>query len=73
MIAQKQCYSVSLLQARIKSLQQQVAALQKEKMTAMSSVEGLKETNEKLTTQLRLADRSLQTSKLTVEVKYFSL
>ncbi|XP_035751472.1 centlein [Egretta garzetta] len=67
-IVQKPGYSVILLQERIKSLQQQIAALQNEKKTAVSSVKGFKETNEKLTTQLHLADQRLQTSKLTIEV-----
>ncbi|KAM6109370.1 centlein [Phoenicopterus ruber ruber] len=67
-IVQKPGYSVTLLQERIKSLQQQIAVLQNEKKTAVSSVKGFKETNEKLTTQLHLADQRLQTSKLTIEV-----
>ncbi|XP_054042047.1 centlein isoform X3 [Rissa tridactyla] len=66
-IVQKPGYSVTLLQERIKSLQQQIAVLQDEKKTAVSSVKGFKETNEKLTTQLHLADQKLQTSKLTIE------
>lgn len=70
---QKPSYSVTLLQERIKSLQQQIAVLQNEKKTAVSSVKGFKETNEKLTTQLHLADQRLQATKLTIEVKYFSL
>ncbi|XP_075596153.1 centlein isoform X5 [Balearica regulorum gibbericeps] len=68
LIVQKPGYSVTLLQERIKALQQQIAALQNEKKTAVSSVKGFKETNEKLTTQLRLADQRLQNSKLTIEV-----
>ncbi|XP_074022944.1 centlein [Numenius arquata] len=67
-IVQKPGCSVTLLQERIKSLQQQIAVLQNEKMTAVSSVKGFKETNEKLTTQLHLADQRLQSSKLTIEV-----
>ncbi|KAM6363720.1 centlein isoform 2-T2 [Pluvialis apricaria] len=67
-LVQKPGYSVTLLQERIKSLQQQIAVLQNEKKTAVSSVKGFKETNEKLTTQLHLADQRLQTSKLTIEV-----
>ncbi|XP_009889817.1 PREDICTED: centlein [Charadrius vociferus] len=67
-IVQKPGYSVTLLQERIKSLQQQIAVLQSEKKTAVSSVKGFKETNEKLTTRLHLADQRLQTSKLTIEV-----
>ncbi|XP_072716450.1 centlein isoform X2 [Ciconia boyciana] len=67
-IVQKPGYSVTLLQERIKSLQQQIAVLKNEKKTAVSSVKGFKETNEKLTTQLHLADQRLQTSKLTIEV-----
>ncbi|XP_050768577.1 centlein [Gymnogyps californianus] len=67
-IVQKPGYSVTLLQERIKSLQQQIAVLQNEKKTAVSSVKGFKETNEKLTTQLHLADQRLQTSKLTIEM-----
>uniref|UniRef100_A0A8C0ATF8 Centlein n=1 Tax=Buteo japonicus TaxID=224669 RepID=A0A8C0ATF8_9AVES len=70
---QKPGYSVTLLQERIKSLQQRIAVLQNEKKTAVSSVKGFKETNEKLTTQLHLADQRLQATKLTIEVKYFSL
>ncbi|XP_029860345.1 centlein isoform X9 [Aquila chrysaetos chrysaetos] len=65
---QKPGYSVTLLQERIKSLQQRIAVLQSEKKTAMSSVKGFKETNEKLTTQLHLADQRLQATKLTIEV-----
>nr|XP_009932782.1 PREDICTED: centlein [Opisthocomus hoazin] len=67
-IVQKPGYSVTLLQERIKSLQQQIAVLQNEKKTAVSSVKGFKETSEKLTTQLHLADQRLQASKLTIEV-----
>ncbi|XP_014808104.1 PREDICTED: centlein isoform X3 [Calidris pugnax] len=67
-IVQKPGCPVTVLQERIKSLQQQIAVLQKEKMTAVSSVKGFKETNEKLTTQLHLADQKLQSSKLTIEV-----
>ncbi|XP_074935320.1 centlein isoform X2 [Phalacrocorax aristotelis] len=67
-IVQKPGYSVTLLQERIKSLQQQIAVLQNEKKKAVSSVKGFKETNEKLTSQLHLADQRLQTSKLTIEV-----
>ncbi|XP_054033747.1 centlein [Dryobates pubescens] len=67
-IIQKRGYCLTLLQERIKSLQQQIAVLQSEKKTAMSSVKGFKESNEKLTTQLHLADQSLQTSNLTVEL-----
>ncbi|KAM6037025.1 centlein [Theristicus caerulescens] len=67
-IVQKPGYSVTLLQERIKSLQQQIAVLQNEKERAVSSVKGFKETNEKLTTQLHLADQRLQSSKLTIEV-----
>lgn len=66
-------YRVTLLQERIKSLQQQIVVLQNEKKTAVSSVKGFKETNEKLTTQLHLADQRLQNSKLTIEVKIFPL
>ncbi|XP_074877921.1 centlein isoform X5 [Buteo buteo] len=65
---QKPGYSVTLLQERIKSLQQRIAVLQNEKKTAVSSVKGFKETNEKLTTQLHLADQRLQATKLTIEV-----
>ncbi|CAN0312832.1 unnamed protein product [Bubo scandiacus] len=67
-IVQKPGYSVTLLQERIKSLQQQITVLQNEKKTAVSSVKGFKEMNEKLTTQLHLADQRLQTSKLTIEM-----
>ncbi|XP_008935242.1 PREDICTED: centlein, partial [Merops nubicus] len=65
---QKPGYCVNLLQERIKSLQQQIAVLQIEKNTAVSSVKGFKENNEKLTTRLHLADQRLQASKLTIEV-----
>ncbi|KAM9587689.1 centlein isoform 1-T5 [Morphnus guianensis] len=65
---QKPGYSVTLLQERIKSLQQRIAVLQNEKKTAVSSVKGFKESNEKLTTQLHLADQRLQATKLTIEV-----
>ncbi|XP_019466030.1 centlein-like isoform X2 [Meleagris gallopavo] len=67
-IFQKQGYSVTLLQETIKSLQQQIGVLLNEKNTAVSSVKEFKETNEKLTTQLRLADQRLQSSKLTIQV-----
>uniref|UniRef100_A0A8C3PPP3 Centlein n=1 Tax=Calidris pygmaea TaxID=425635 RepID=A0A8C3PPP3_9CHAR len=67
-IVQKLGCPVPLLQERIKSLQQQIVVLQNEKMTAVSSAKGFKETNEKLTTQLHLADQRLQSSKLTIEV-----
>ncbi|XP_021235444.1 centlein isoform X4 [Numida meleagris] len=67
-IFQKQGYSGTLLQERIKSLQQQIGVLVNEKRAAVSSVKEFKETNEKLTTQLRLADRRLQTSKLAIQV-----
>ncbi|KAM9367328.1 LOW QUALITY PROTEIN: centlein [Phaethornis superciliosus] len=60
--------NVTLLQERIKSLQQQITILQNEKKTAVSSVKGFKEINGKLTTQLHLADQRLQSSKLTIEV-----
>ncbi|XP_010133252.1 PREDICTED: centlein, partial [Buceros rhinoceros silvestris] len=66
-IVQKLSHRVTLLQERIKSLQQQIVVLQNEKKTAVSSVKGFKETNEKLTTQLHLADQRLQNSKLTIE------
>ncbi|KAK2531203.1 Cntln [Columba guinea] len=66
-IVQKPGHSVTLLQGRIKSLQQQIVVLQNEKKTAVSSVKGFKETNEKLTSQLHLADQRLRTSKLTIE------
>ncbi|XP_042660742.1 centlein isoform X3 [Tyto alba] len=67
-IVQKLGYSVILLQERIKSLQEQITVLHNEKKIAVSSVKGLKETNEKLTAQLHLADQRLQSSKLTIEV-----
>ncbi|XP_035166015.1 centlein isoform X6 [Oxyura jamaicensis] len=67
-IFQKPGYSATLLRERIKSLQQQIAVLQNEKKTAVSSVKGFKEVNEKLTTQLHLADQRLRTSKLTIQV-----
>lgn len=72
-IFQNQGYSVTLLQETIKSLQQQIGVLLNEKKTAVSSVKEFKETNEKLTTQLRLADQRLQSSKLTIQVKSISL
>lgn len=72
-IFQKQGYSVTLLQETIKSLQQQIGVLLNEKQTAVSSVKEFKETNEKLTTQLRLAGQRLQSSKLTIQVKSISL
>ncbi|XP_064497761.1 centlein isoform X5 [Pseudopipra pipra] len=65
---QKPGYSVTLLQERIKSLQKQIAVLQNEKKTAVASVKEVKETNEKLTSQLHLANQRLQTSKLTIEM-----
>ncbi|XP_039240533.1 centlein isoform X2 [Pipra filicauda] len=65
---QKPGYSVTLLQERIKSLQKQIAVLQTEKKTAVTSVKEVKETNEKLTSQLHLANQRLQTSKLTIEM-----
>lgn len=49
-------------------MQQQIGVLLNEKKTAVSSVKEFKETNEKLTTQLRLADQRLQSSKLTIQV-----
>ncbi|XP_015704540.1 centlein isoform X6 [Coturnix japonica] len=67
-IFQEQGYSVTLLKETIKSLQQQIGVLLNEKKAAVSSVKEFKETNEKLTTQLRLADQRLQSSKLTVQV-----
>ncbi|XP_072215716.1 centlein [Excalfactoria chinensis] len=67
-IFQKQGYSVALLKETIKSLQHQIGVLQNEKKAAVSSVKEFKETNEKLTAQLRLADQRLQSSKLTVQV-----
>ncbi|XP_032530973.1 centlein isoform X14 [Chiroxiphia lanceolata] len=65
---QKPGYSVTLLQERIKSLQKQIAVLQNEKKTAVASVKEMKETKEKLTNQLHLANQRLQTSKLTIEM-----
>ncbi|XP_009951587.1 PREDICTED: centlein-like, partial [Leptosomus discolor] len=67
-VVQKPGYSVTLLQERIKSLQQQMAVLQNEKKTAVSSLKGFKESSEKLTTQLHFADQRLQTSELTIEM-----
>uniref|UniRef100_A0A663N351 Centlein n=1 Tax=Athene cunicularia TaxID=194338 RepID=A0A663N351_ATHCN len=67
-IVQKPGYSVTLLQERIKSLQQQITVLHNEKKTAVSSLKGFKEMNEKLTTRLHLADQKLQTSKVTIEM-----
>ncbi|XP_037757955.1 centlein isoform X5 [Chelonia mydas] len=56
-----------LLRERIKSLKQQIAVLQKAKRTAVSSVKEFKEANEKLTSQLHLADQRLQTSRRTIQ------
>ncbi|XP_061216326.1 centlein [Neopsephotus bourkii] len=67
-IVRKPGYAVTLLHERIKSLQEQLAVLQNEKKTAVSSVNVFKENNEKLTNELQLADQKLQTSKLTIEV-----
>ncbi|XP_065518018.1 centlein isoform X2 [Lathamus discolor] len=67
-IVQKPGYPITLLHERIKSLQQQLAVLQNEKKTAVSSAKVFKENNEKLTNELQLADRRLQTTKLTIEV-----
>uniref|UniRef100_A0A8B9GJ58 Centlein n=1 Tax=Amazona collaria TaxID=241587 RepID=A0A8B9GJ58_9PSIT len=67
-IVQKPGYTVTLLHDRIKSLQKQLAVLQNEKKTAVSSAKVFKENNEKLTNELQLADQRLQTSKLTIEV-----
>ncbi|XP_033928896.1 centlein isoform X2 [Melopsittacus undulatus] len=67
-IVQKPCYPVNLLHEKIKALQQQLAVLQNEKKTAVSSVKVFKENNEKLTNELQLANQRLQTSKLTIEV-----
>ncbi|XP_050185913.1 centlein isoform X2 [Myiozetetes cayanensis] len=65
---QKPGCTVTLLQERIKSLQKQIAVLQNEKKTAVASVKEMKETNEKLTNQLHLANQRVQTSKLTIEM-----
>ncbi|XP_027490185.1 centlein isoform X7 [Corapipo altera] len=65
---QKPVYSVTLLQERIKSLQKQITVLQNEKKAAVASVKEMKETKEKLTNQLHLANQRLQTSKLTIEM-----
>uniref|UniRef100_K7FYB9 Centlein n=1 Tax=Pelodiscus sinensis TaxID=13735 RepID=K7FYB9_PELSI len=56
-----------LLRERIKSLQQQIAVLQNVGRTTASSIKKLKEANEKLTSQLHLADRRLQTSRRTIQ------
>nr|XP_013811884.1 PREDICTED: centlein [Apteryx mantelli mantelli] len=66
-IVQKPGYSATLLRERIKSLQQQIAVLQNEKKTAVSSSKEFKEANEKLTAQLHLADQRLQTCKQTIQ------
>lgn len=55
-IVRKPGYPVTLLRERIKSLQQQLAVLQNEKKTAVSSVKVFKKNNEKLTNELQLAD-----------------
>ncbi|XP_005295196.2 centlein isoform X1 [Chrysemys picta bellii] len=65
-VAQKPGCSV-LLRERIKSLQQQIAVLQNAKRIAVSSVKEFKEANEKLTSQLHLADQRLQTSRRTIQ------
>uniref|UniRef100_A0A8C0J3D9 Centlein n=1 Tax=Chelonoidis abingdonii TaxID=106734 RepID=A0A8C0J3D9_CHEAB len=65
-VVQKPGCSV-LLRERIKSLQQQIAVLQNAKRTAVSSVKEFKEANEKLTSQLHLADQRLQTSRRTIQ------
>ncbi|XP_061297223.1 centlein isoform X1 [Pezoporus flaviventris] len=67
-IVRKPGSSVTLLHERIKSLQQQLAVLQNEKKTTVSSVKLFKENNEKLANELQLADQRLQTSKLTIEM-----
>ncbi|XP_077673815.1 centlein [Eretmochelys imbricata] len=56
-----------LLRERIKSLKLQIAVLQNAKRTAVSSVKEFKEANEKLTSQLHLADQRLQTSRRTIQ------
>ncbi|XP_039400555.1 centlein isoform X8 [Mauremys reevesii] len=65
-VVQKPGCSV-LLRERIKSLQQQIAVLQNAKRTTVSSVKEFKEANEKLTSQLHLADQRLQTSRRTIQ------
>ncbi|KAM7165650.1 centlein isoform 2-T2 [Macrochelys suwanniensis] len=65
-VVQKPGCSV-LLRERIKSLQQQIAVLQNAKRAAVSSVKEFKEANEKLTSQLHLADQRLQTSRRTIQ------
>ncbi|XP_027765916.1 centlein isoform X12 [Empidonax traillii] len=65
---QKPGCTVTLLQERIKSLQKQIAVLQNEKKTAVASVKEMKQTNEKLTNQLHLANQRVQTGKLTIEM-----
>ncbi|XP_067409229.1 centlein [Emydura macquarii macquarii] len=65
-VVQKPGCSV-LLWERIKSLQRQIAVLQNAKRTAISSVREFKEANEKLTSQLNLADQRLQTSRRTIQ------
>ncbi|KAM4879267.1 LOW QUALITY PROTEIN: centlein [Sylvia borin] len=69
---QKPGYSVTLLQEKIKSLQQ-TAVLQSKNKTAVASIKNVKERNEKLTNQLHLADQRLQVNKLTIEVLTSSL
>ncbi|XP_068784996.1 centlein isoform X3 [Struthio camelus] len=66
-VVRKPGYSATLLRERVKSLQQQIAVLQNEKKTAVSSAKGFKEANENLTAQLHLADQRLQTSKQTIQ------
>uniref|UniRef100_A0A8C4YSQ2 Centlein n=1 Tax=Gopherus evgoodei TaxID=1825980 RepID=A0A8C4YSQ2_9SAUR len=65
-VVQKPGCSV-LLRERIKSLQQQIAVLRNAKRTAVSSVKEFKEVNEKLTSQLHLADQRFQTSRRTIQ------
>ncbi|XP_043371115.1 centlein isoform X5 [Dermochelys coriacea] len=62
-----------LLRERIKSLQQQIAVLQNAKRTAVTSVKDFKKANEKLTSQLHLADQRLQTSRRTIQTLTFDL
>ncbi|KAM6991153.1 LOW QUALITY PROTEIN: centlein [Passerculus sandwichensis] len=65
---QKPGNSVTLLQEKIKPLQKVVAVVQRKRKTMVTSIKNVKQTNEKLTSQLHLADQRLQVNKLTIEI-----
>ncbi|KAM3655196.1 LOW QUALITY PROTEIN: centlein [Ammospiza maritima maritima] len=65
---QKPGNSVTLLQEKIKPLQKVVAVVQRKKKTMVTSIKNVKQTDEKLTSQLYLADQRLQVNKLTIEI-----